>query len=263
MKLTVEAMTFVWVSVALCGLNRADAGDPGFAPVPPSLEIEVLDPGVDPVGNPAVLLREGPYGQTQVEIPPVVLVHRYYYSGDRSFQAQILPGGPSIVVANHPKSGERCYIPVQMMPGAPRVTYTAHGIEYDYGEHGIKVVFGMFGEPSVKYRSGQPWSRRVGQWIHAEQIKHGVSAVADHTKEFGERSKVVTYGMAASAAETVHTATLPIANTLQVLPFGKVLFGGDLAHHFAEKAYTHKRDHQVRATERDAWWENATIRTNR
>ena len=108
-----------------------------FAPVPPSLEIEVLDPGVDPDGNPAVRLRGGNDGETQVDIPPVILVHRYYYSGDRSFQGPMLPGGPSILVVNHPRTGERCYIPAQMMPGAPRVTYTKNGIDYDYGEHAI------------------------------------------------------------------------------------------------------------------------------
>src|SRR5262245_25182228 len=77
--------------------------------VPATLEIEVLDPGVDPNGNPAVRLQPGPDGRVQVDIPPVILVHRYYYSGDRSFQGPMLPGGPSIVVANHPVTGERCY----------------------------------------------------------------------------------------------------------------------------------------------------------
>ena len=31
-----------------------------------------------------------------------------------------LEGGATIVVVNHPKTGERCYIDVQMLPGAPR-----------------------------------------------------------------------------------------------------------------------------------------------
>src|SRR5437870_1587189 len=75
------------------------------APVPPALEIEILDPNVDPRGNPAVLTRPatvltctGPEGRVVVDIPPTVLVHRYYYTGDRSFQARLLPGGPCIVV---------------------------------------------------------------------------------------------------------------------------------------------------------------------
>src|SRR5262245_125102 len=83
------------------------------APVPPDLEIEVLDPNVDPRGNPTVVTRPaaiptgmGASGRVIVDIPPTVLVHRYYYTGDRSFQYKMLPGGPCIVVASHPKTGE-------------------------------------------------------------------------------------------------------------------------------------------------------------
>jgi len=60
--------------------------------VPPTLEIEVLDPNADPLGRPAVELVPDEYGNTLVNIPPVVLVHRYYFTGERSFQAQPLPG---------------------------------------------------------------------------------------------------------------------------------------------------------------------------
>src|SRR5437016_1193792 len=70
-------------------------------PVPPTLEIEVLDPNVDPRGNPAVVTKpscvrtcHGPEGRLTVDIPEVVLVHRYYYTGDRTFQGPFLPGGP-------------------------------------------------------------------------------------------------------------------------------------------------------------------------
>jgi len=44
-------------------------------PVPPTLEIEVLDPNADPLGNPAVRTIKNAAGQTVVDIPPVVLVH--------------------------------------------------------------------------------------------------------------------------------------------------------------------------------------------
>ena len=140
--------TATLVLVALTwGYNcqSADAKHRRAANVPPTMEIEVLDPNADPLGRPAVELNRDDCGNLIVDIPPVVLVHRYYYTGDRSFQAQLLPGGPSIVVVNHPKTGARCYIDVQMMPGAPRVTYTGHAIEYDYGEHGITIHFGLFG----------------------------------------------------------------------------------------------------------------------
>ena len=66
-----------------------------------------------------------------------------------------------VVVVNHPKTGERCYIDVQMIPGAPRVTYTGHSIEYDYGQQGICIHFGFFGPKSciaTARAGGNTWS---------------------------------------------------------------------------------------------------------
>ncbi len=80
--------------------------------VPPTMEIEVLDPRADPLSRPAVELKTDCEGGMQVDIPRPVIVHKLYYSGNRNFQAQMLPGGPSVVVANHPRTGERCYIDV-------------------------------------------------------------------------------------------------------------------------------------------------------
>ena len=138
--------------------------------VPPALEIEVLDPNVDPRGNPAVLTRPaavltsmGPEGRMVVDIPPTVLVHRYYYTGDRSFQAGLLPGGPCIVVVSHPKTGERLYIPVQFPPGAPRVTYTGNSIEYDYGTQAVTISFCCLinTRPKVTYRNGMLLTQKL------------------------------------------------------------------------------------------------------
>src|SRR5207302_10265435 len=132
-------------------------------PVPATMEIEVLDPNVDARGNPAVLTRPGPAGGVLVDIPPTVLVHRYYYTGDRTFQARLLPGGPCIVVASHPRTGERLYIPVQLPPGAPRVTYTAGSIEYDYGTQAVTISFCclLHAGPKVTYRQGVPFTQKV------------------------------------------------------------------------------------------------------
>lgn len=145
--------TALLVIAATTGLARGDGPHPfrpAGAPVPATQEIEVLDPGVDPTGKPAVLLHPGPLGQV-VDIPPAVLVHRFYYTGDRTFQAQMLPGGPVIVAVSHPQTLERVYVPLTMPPGAPRVTYTAHEIRYDYGPQSVTLKFGVCGKPTVCY----------------------------------------------------------------------------------------------------------------
>ncbi len=218
----------------------AAAGEPPVN-VPPGLEIEVLDPGADPLGNPAVELKGGKGGKMQVDIPPVILVHRYYYSGDRSFQAQMLPGGPTIVVANHPKTGERCYIPVQMTPGAPRVTYTAKKIEYDFGRRGITIAFGLFGKPTVKYRNSEKLSRQVAKVLHSDSlVEHSKNAVT-RAKSFAKRTSLVTTGALVQAKEMTRVVTLPAQHIVQVLPFGKALFSGDLEKSLTQKAMEHQR----------------------
>lgn len=233
------------------------------ANVPPPMEIEVIDPGVDPEGKPAVMLEPGPGGQMQVDIPPVVLVHRYYYTGDRSFQGPPLPGGPSIVVAHHPQTGERCYIPVQMMPGAPRVTYTAHSIEYDYGRHATTVCFDGAGNPSVKYRTGRPLRKRMGDLVHIDQWYEHAEETRSHLHEFHERSRMVVTGATLEITDAVEMVTLPARNMIEMMPFGQIVFGSDLEGRFARRAAEHEREKAAHHAEKDAKWAEMTIGTVR
>lgn len=238
-------------------------GEKPFAPVPPRLEIEVLDPGVDPNGNPAVRLQDDGFGQMNVDIPPVVLVHRYYYSGNRSFQGPMLPGGPSIIVVNHPQTGERCYIPAQMMPGAPRVTYTKHGIEYDYGRHGMSVAFGLLGKPTVKYRSGYTWSQKVAHVLHAEDISQHAEKSSEHLQDSWDRSKQMAKGAAVEVKDLTKSVAAPICNTLQVLPFGKMLFSSHVGDKLVQRAAQHDRDAANKRAQRQAERKETTLSTNR
>jgi len=232
--------------------------------VPPTLEIEVLDPGVDPLGNPAVIV--GPGGTdpcVRIDIPPVVLVHRYYYTGDRSFQAQMLPGGPTIIVVNHPQTGERCYIPAQTLPGAPRVTYTSSCIEYDYGENGITVHFGLLGQPTIKYRSGLTWSTKMGNLVHAEQLKAKAQAVTDGCKAAASTSHTALKVAAINGSEAAKAVTLPVQNILRMMPFGAAVFDPDRPRIWAEKVAEHERQKEIEHAEKMAELDDVTIRTNR
>lgn len=165
---------------------------PAAAAVPPTQEIEVLDPGVDPTGKPAVLLRPGPVGQL-VDVPPAVLVHRYYYTGDRTFQAQMLPGGPVIVAVNHPQTLERVYVPVTLPPGAPRVTYTPHAIRYDYGPQSVALKFGPCGKPTVSYSQ----ATQLG-----EAVRDKFAACRDTTRDLYRRTGI------ADGCRQLHDETL-------------------------------------------------------
>ncbi len=193
--------------------------------VPPGLEIEVLDPNVDPQGNPTVLTRPaavtssfGHDGQLQVDIPPTVLVHRYYYTGDRSFQARLLPGGPCIVVVSHPKTGERLYIPVQLPPGAPRVTYTDSSIEYDYGTQAVTISFCclLHCSPKVTYRQGITVK---------EKVEHCAVCARDATRRLVNRTGIPECADKAAAG----TKSAVVTTVDRVNDLGKKLLAPPIA----------------------------------
>lgn len=137
-----------------CTSVRTGPLRPAAAPVPPTQEIEILDAGLSTTGIPEIVMRLDADGVQHVDIPPTVLVHRYYPSGDRSFQGPMLPGGPTIVSVNHPKTLEREYVTLTMPPGAPRVFYAGKSIIYDYGRQSITLAFGPCGRPRVTYSQG-------------------------------------------------------------------------------------------------------------
>lgn len=204
-------------------------------PVPPGLEIEVLDPNADPRGNPAVVTRVaailtpmGPEARTFIDIPPTVLVHKYYYTGDRSFRAPLLTGGPCVVVFNNPKTGERVYAPAQLPPGSPRVIYTAGGIEYDYGNQGVTITMcGLFHQkPKVTYRQGA---------TYASKVEHVSDTVLNTTRALLVRTTIpectdkAVVGVKNTVVATVDGATTvtkallaPPAALIQATPIGSV-----------------------------------------
>lgn len=233
--------------------------------VPPNWEIEVLDPRASSDGRPAVeLVPGGKHGELKVDIPPAILVHKYYYSGHRSFQAQILPGGPCIVVANHPKNGERQYIDVVLPPGAPRVTYYAHSIDYDFGHRGVRVHFPPLGlSPYVTYRNGKTVLQTAKDVTHYDHFRGHMEKLQQGIRRTHEQSKTMAVGVWANAVDVSKVVTLPASNVLQILPFGKQLFGGDLENQLREGAAEYRRSHAAKAAERARAYEQQTIRTLR
>lgn len=245
-----------------CSMATSFADQPA-SNVPPTLEIEILDPNADPLSRPAVELEQGGDGNMIVNIPPTVLVHRYYFTGERSFQSQLLPGGPTMVVANHPKTGERVYIDVQMPPGAPRVTYTDHTIEYDFGDTGVSVCFGLLGNPSVKYRSGPSIQSRMSKGIGLETIKDCAHTSQEHFRQAGARTRVMTYGAVATVTETAGQVLTPVKTILETMPFGKIVFDPTRGDKLIQTADQHKRDHEIKQFEKQRRYDELTRKTVR
>ena len=90
-------------------------------------ELVIYDPGNHDRGLPAIEFAESPEG-IQIEISPATHVHRFYYNGDKEYQGPLLQGGPTVVVANHPRTGKRLYIDVNLPSGAPVIVYDEDSI---------------------------------------------------------------------------------------------------------------------------------------
>jgi len=227
------------------------ASGPASAPVPPTQEIELLDPGVDPTGKPTAVVRPDPLnpGRQQVDIPPTIIVHKFYYSGDRTFQGPMLPGGPMIAALNHPKTGERTYVDLVLPPGAPKITYTSHGIRYDYGPQSVTLSFGLLcGKPVVHYSN----ATKPGEFTRQVAMKAatGTKNLVQRTglpqglQRFGAGAKNAVGTAADHIHEAGRMALTPVVNGLRMLPGAQLLTS--TPEDQAEKA----RDAALRQTER-------------
>ncbi|MCA9060721.1 MAG: hypothetical protein KDA85_19550 [Planctomycetaceae bacterium] len=164
--------------------------------VPPSDELLIIDPKMDPQRRPTPEFVEDEFGNQRIEIPPTVIVHRYYYTGNREFQGPMLPGGPTVIVINSPHSGEQISLNVNLLPGAPRVIYRRNSIRYDYGDRYIDVDFGLADSctPEVHYGQKSELLRSVREEAKSFQatnravvqqtgFRSSMSKLKEHTKK--------------------------------------------------------------------------------
>lgn len=172
-------------------------------PTAPGLsDLVVYDSGAHERGLPAVRFEPSEHG-LQVDIPPAVHVHRYYYSGDKEIQGPIIQGGPTIIVANHPKTGERMYIDAVLPAGAPRIAYDGNSITYVYTDKRVCIKFQHFPfNPCVavvKHHGGQG----IGRSVHDFHQK-----VTAHTQQHYTQSPLVQSckDTTSSAGKLVHGA---------------------------------------------------------
>ncbi len=139
-------------------------------------DLVIYEPGAHERGLPAVQFRSADRGPGLcVDIPPTVHVHRYYYSGDKEIQGPIMQGGPTVVVASHPKTGERMYVDVMLPAGAPRISYCKSSITYVFPERRVVVHFSRYPFSSdrviVKYYQGQGIGRKM-EAFHGKAKSH-------------------------------------------------------------------------------------------
>jgi len=255
------------VIVTLMSMTQVARAQRASAPtkVPPGLEIEVLDPSVDAGGNPAVELSQDPHtGRYLVDIPPVVLVHRYYYTGNRSFRGPMLPGGPTIAVVNHPRTGERQYVELQMMPGAPRVHYTSRSIEYDFGEHAVSIVFGKLREvPVVKYRNRPKVATTIEKRMEQTGLPKAGGKISNTAGQVKAKAKTMTLNAAVAVAKVAQTAAIPVVKIAKMLPGAQWVLNPNADQATGAGAAEFCRDLEVKQASREAFRSSGSLTTLR
>ena len=190
-----------WLLAVACALASAvvlgqEPREPGFN------ELIVIDPAVQENGLPVPIVTGG-----KVEIPPTLHVHPYYYCGDKEYQAQILNGGPTIIVANHPRSGEKLYIDAVLPAGAPIVAYNAHSITYIYSDRRVFIDFALLGKhrARVTYVSGRGIVR---------ETQEEIAETKEHIREHKQKSRLVSeLGELKDDAKNMAKGTFGIAVT--------------------------------------------------
>lgn len=193
----------IWLLPAVLSVVVCAAARSGFAQEPPAAglhDLVIYAPGTHERDLPAIRFQPNPEtGKQTVEIPPTVHVHRYYYSGDKEIQGPIIQGGPTMVVARHPKTSEQLYIDVMLPAGTPRIAYTKHSITYVYPDRRVAIHFssrpGRCDRVIVKHHSGQGVARTASEV--AQQAK-------EHTAQRLSESQLVrVLGDTASGAGRV------------------------------------------------------------
>lgn len=208
-----------------------------FTPFPPAAttggerrvaglnELEVYDPGIREDGVPEIEFKDTMHG-TEVEIQPTLHVHRYYYNGDKEYQGPLVNGGPTIVVANHPRTRKRLYIDVNLPSGAPKITYTDDRITYTYPHQRVIIEFKRCDEDevTVHYRAG----RRIGPRLETGKIRNKLHQAMKNVYE-GRKKTIV--GAAATATKLTGTAIDKVNDALNAIPiFQKLQSAGEQAH---------------------------------
>lgn len=192
-------------------------------------ELLVIAPEGQERGLPTAVYRDG-----QVEIPPTLHVHPYYYSGDKEYQAQILNGGPTIIVANHPKSGDKLYIDAVLPAGAPIVAYSAHSITYVYPDRRVCIEFHLLHSDRavVKYISGRGVVREaheqleevvesIGEQKKKSRLMTELGELGTEAKDIAKGSVGVITGAGAMAVDRVRAVTRILPGAAAMRSLGK------------------------------------------
>lgn len=127
--------TIVVLVLSAAALTQAEPRVAGFD------ELVVYPAGTMDRDVPGIELLEDAELGWQVDVQPTLHVHRNFYNGDKEFQGPLLQGGPTVVVACHPRTGKRLYAQLNLPSGAPIIVYDEEGITYVFRDQRVVLTF--------------------------------------------------------------------------------------------------------------------------
>jgi hypothetical protein len=160
----------------------------------------------------------------KIEIPPAVHVHRYYYNGNKEFQGPLVVGGPTVVVANHPRTNERMYIEAQLPAGYPSIAYDEDSITYIYPES--RVVIGFKPLHAEKFRVTYLGGRGSGRSLHEfgralsdrAEARREASGIRQSFQTVRQNVRNTTRGIVATTGTVVGQGAQVVGQAVTVIP---------------------------------------------
>jgi hypothetical protein len=189
-------------------------------------ELVIYDPGKHERGLPAIEFAESPKG-TQIEIQPTTHVHRFYYNGDKEYQGPLMSGGPTLVVASHPRTGKRLYIDVNLPSGAPVIAYCEDKIIYVFQDRRVVLSFSRTCDKRVhvtylsgrgRHRQHRDNAKASAERHRQSELKNGLSHALQEAGASAKKTVVGTFGVAGKAVGSVVDGA---KSTLENLPLIK------------------------------------------
>jgi hypothetical protein len=187
-------------------------------------ELVVFEAGTHERGFAEVELVGTEFG-TQVDVSRALHVHRTYYTGDKEFQFSLIQGGPTTVVVNHPRTGEKLYVEVDLPAGIPIIAYNQHSITYVFPDRRICIQFPRFGKSacvSVVNLKGHGLMRSHIERSQAAHARHRAALannpLAGAVRDTGASAKNLVVGGLGIANQTGATVVTSVRTTVENLP---------------------------------------------
>lgn len=230
MRASLNRLAVLSACVFASGIPRAHATDPRAADGGLN-ELAIFLASDHPRGLPEVEFHriKNDLQRLDIAIPPAVHVHRFYYDGNKEYQGPFVVGGPTVVVANHPKTNQRVYVEAQLPSGYPSIAYDKNSITYIYPERRVQIQFlacdGQYFK--VSYLPGRGIARRMHENGRAAsdraEARRASNQLSQSMRSAGQGIRNTAHGVAAATGSAIGRGAQLVGGAVSALPGVRML----------------------------------------